>query len=120
MGYPQSFVDEFDRIDTHLLLNRNGTRCKSMRRTQKRWKLFDDSSVFDLSDEHAALMVDSYAISETCHVISLNRGKRVPLERQERYAGPSIFEKGRDEVTTQHLVCPTPTHDKVEVVLSEI
>ena len=98
--YPQYFVEEFDRSDTHLLLNSNGTHWKSMRRTRQRWKLFDDGTVFDLTAERAALMVNAYAISETCHVISLKRGKRVPLERQERYTGPSIFGKGCDNVTT--------------------
>ena len=98
--YPQYFVEEFDRTDTHLLLNNNGTHWKSMRRTRQRWKLFDDGTVFDLTAERAALMVNAYAISETCHVISLKCGKRVPLERQERYTGPSIFGKGCDNVTT--------------------
>ena len=94
--HPGCFVQEFDSNDTDLLLNFNGVHWLTMRQTEEKWELFDKGNVFDLTDECAALLVQAFAISNTCHVIPLQRGVGVPFEMQEQYTGIIIFGKGHE------------------------
>jgi hypothetical protein len=90
------FMQEFDSTDTDLLINFNEVHWLTMRRAEQSWKMFDEGNVIDLTDQYAGLLVQAFAISNTCHVISLQCGVRVPFEKQEQYTGLIIFGKGHE------------------------
>jgi len=90
------FMQEFDSTDTDLLINFNEVHWLTMRRAEQSWKMFDEGNVIDLTDQYAGLLVQAFAISNTCHVIPLQRGVGVPFEMQEQYTGIIIFGKGHE------------------------